>query len=358
METGIIGLKQSGKSTIFNILTNNFQDHFPGKKEKKVGIATVFDERIKFLSEIYKPKKTTYAQIEYVDMPGVKEGDMKESFFTSSLRNVDALMNVVQAFETEMISHPSGSINVLRDIENLELELIFSDLFQIEKRLEKIEKDLKKIKDKDLEREHELLKKFKEFLSQEKPLRNIELSENDEKLIRGYTFLSIKPILHIININESDLERINDPVKFFELEEYAKNPRTRIMTICAKIEEEIAQLPPEDRKLFMEDLGIEKPAKDRLIRENYSLLGLISFFTVGEDEVKAWTIKKGTIAKKAAGEIHTDIEKGFIRAEVVKFEDFKKYKSMQKIKELGLMKLEGKEYAVEDGDIINFRFNV
>ncbi len=357
METGIIGLKQSGKSTIFNILTGNFSEHTFGKKEKRVGTATVFDERIKFLSEMYKPKKTTYAKIEYVDMPGVEPGDLKESFFTSGLRNVDALMNVIQSFETDMITHPSGSIDIKRDIENLELELIFSDLFQIEKRIERIEKDLKKIKNKDLEREYDLLNKLKETLSEEKPLRTIDISPEDEKLIRGYTFLSLKPILHVINLNENEIEKAKNPTEYFNLEgTVGKN--SRIVAMCAEIEEEIAQLPEEDKKLFLEDLGIEEAAKDKLIHENYKLLGLISFFTVGEDEVKAWTIKNGTIAKKAAGQIHSDIEKGFIRAEVVKFDDFYKHKSMAKIKELGLMKLEGKEYLVEDGDIINFRFNI
>lgn len=359
MKTGIVGLNQTGKTTIFNILTGAGADTGPGaRKEANLGMARVPDQRLEQLSALYQPKKTTPATAQYVDMPGVEPQEMKESSFLGSLRQVDALAHVVRAFHNEFVPHPAGSIDPARDIENMEMEMIFADLFQIERRLERLGKDLQKMKDKELAAEQELLQRFRDHLENERPLRELELTHDEDRRVRGYTFLSRKPVLHIINMDEGDVDHLDHVVDHFGLTRWSETPGVVVAAVCGKIEEEISQLSEADAREFMQDLGIVESGMTRLLRENYQLLGLISFFTVGEDEVRAWTVNRGTPAQRAAGVIHTDLEKGFIRAEVVRCEDLLAHGSFQALKEKGLFRLEGKEYIVQDGDVMHVRFNV
>ena len=359
MRTGIVGLKQVGKTTIFNLLTGaTAETGAAARPEVNTGTAKVPDARVDKLSALFKPVKTTWASAQYLDLPGVAAEDMKENTFLAGLRAVDALAHVVRAFHDESVPHSAGSIDPARDVENMELEMIFADLFQVERRLERLEKDLKKIKDKELQAEQVLLLHFKSHLEAEKPLRELDLSTEEERRVRGYTFLSQKPILHIINMDEDDVSSLACAASRFGLESWAEKKGVVITGVCGKIEEEISKLSPEDSQAFMADLGIPESGLDRLLRENYRLLGLISFFTVGEDEVRAWSIRQGANAPRAAGTIHTDLEKGFIRAEVVRCEDLLAYGSFHVLKEKALFRLEGKDYIVQDGDVMHVRFNV
>lgn len=359
LKTGIVGLKQVGKTTIFNLLTGaTAGTGASARPEVNTGTARVPDGRVDRLSALYKPVKTTWATAQYLDMPGVAAGDMKESTFLAGLRAADALAHVVRTFHDEAVPHPGGGVDPARDMENIELEMIFADLFQAERRLERLEKDLKKMRDKDLQAEFDLLVRFKAHMEAEKPLRELEITPEEDKRVRGFTFLSQKPILHILNLDESETEHLADAASRFGAGAWAEKPGVVVTGVCGKIEEEISRLSPEDAGAFMADLGIAESGLHRLVRENYRLLGLISFFTVGEDEVRAWSIRRGTPAQRAAGTIHTDLEKGFIRAEVVRCEDLLKHGSMHALKEKALFRLEGKEYVVQDGDVMHVRFNV
>ncbi len=359
MRTGIVGLKQVGKTTIFNLLTGaTAETGASARPEVNTGTAKVPDTRVDKLSALFKPVKTTWASAQYLDLPGVAAEDMKENTFLAGLRAVDALAHVVRAFHDESVPHSAGSVDPARDVENMELEMIFADLFQVERRLERLEKDLKKIKDKELQAEQDLLLHFKAHLEAEKPLRELDLSAEDDRRVRGYTFLSQKPILHIINMDEDDASALNCAASQFGLESWVGKKGVVITGVCGKIEEEISKLSQEDAQAFMTDLGITESGLNRLLRENYHLLGLISFFTVGEDEVRAWSIRQGANAPRAAGTIHTDLEKGFIRAEVVRCEDLLIHGSFHALKEKALFRLEGKDYILQDGDVMHVRFNV
>jgi len=336
--------------------TSNF---FSGKTEANLGTAWVPDERIDFLSKLYKPKKTTYAQIELIDVPGLVQGASQGqgvgNQFLDTIRKVDALVHVVRAFQSPDVPHVEESIDPVRDWETVEMELLFADLDLVEKRIERINTQKKKAKES--QAELPILQKCKEALENSIPISKLALEPEELQMLQNYNFFTMKPVIAVVNVDEEQFSSGQYPGKE-ELEKILSEKGILILEICALMEMEINRLSEEDRELFLAELGIKEPGINRLARTIYNKLNLISFFTSGEDEVKAWTIRMGTNAKKAAGKIHSDIERGFIRAEVVKYEDLHQLGSMAKVKEKGLFRLEGKEYIVQDGDIINFRFNV
>jgi GTP-binding protein YchF len=360
-----VGLPQVGKTTIFNLLTRGHAatSSWGAKAEAHVGVAEVPDARLDTLAEVFKPKKVTHATVEYVDLPGLARGEQRAqskdmATYINNLKNVDALMHVVRAFDDPNMPHPEGSVDPGRDIGLFELELIFSDLAIVDKRLERLVKDLKKIKSAELEAEQSLLLRIKEALESERPIRDLELGQEEQKRIRGFTFLSAKPLLLAINLSDDDAPKIERVVEDLGLQQQAKMRNVRITAVCGKIEAEIAALSAEDARPFMEDLGLAQSGLDRLVQESYALLGLFSFYTAGDPEVRAWTIPRDTTAQAAAGAIHTDIEKGFIKAEVVSFGDMVELGSFPAAKNRGVLRLEGKDYVVQEGDVILFRFNV
>ncbi len=361
MKTAIIGLANTGKTTIFNALTglNLEVTTFPTLSgEPHTGIVRVPDERLTKLTGIFKPKKTTQATVEYIDYMGLTKGDMAQNRKVFDLiRDADAIVHVVRDFADESISHPMGGIGPRRDAETVELEMIFGDLELVDKRLERMEEGAKKGK-KPSEEEHGLLIKCKEALENETALRDVEFSVEEQMAMRSLQFMSIKPQLVVLNVAEETMNSDTTEKAAKELKQFFKGKQVMVLDLCGKIEMEIAQLPPDEANAFLDDLGIVEPALNKLIHQSYELLGLISFLTAGEDEVRAWTIRKGTDAQRAAGKIHSDIERGFIRAEVVAYDDFMANGSMAAAREKGLVRLEGKTYEVKDGDIINFRFNV
>ncbi len=369
MKVGIVGLPQVGKTTIFKLLTRGRVDasSWGSGREAHIGIAYVPDSHVDRLAEIVKPQKVTYATVEYVDLPGLSRGEGKAALegqakematYLNGLKNVDALLHVVRGFDDPNLPHVEGTVDPLRDVGLFELEIIFSDLAIVEKRLERLAKDLKKMKSPELEMENEILLRFKAALETEQPLRELELTPEEEKRIRGFTFLSAKPLLLVINVGDQDAPKIERAVEEFGLQKQASMRNVGITAVCGKIESEIEALAPEDARMFMEDLGISGSALDRIIQKSYDLLGVFSFYTAGEPEVRAWTIPRDTTAMQAAGVIHTDIEKGFIKAEVVSFEDMVELGSFQAAKSKGVLRLEGKEYRVQKGDVILFRFNL
>ncbi len=359
MKVAFIGLSNSGKTTLFNALTgqNLEMTIYPTTSgTPNLGVVKVPDERLDKLSEIFKPKKTTYTTIEYIDYIGLTKGDPVQNRKVFDLiKDVDAIVNVVRAFEDDSVIHPLGTVDPLRDIETVEFELIFEDLELIDKRLDKMEQVLKRGKKPD-ELEKKILLKCKESLDKGIPLKDVVFDENDQRAIRHLQFISIKPEIIVLNIGEDKLNTIYP--KEIEEKIIKHYPSSQILTICGKLEMEISQLPQEEAKLFLNDLKIFEPASIRLIHMCYETLGLITFFTTVGDELKAWSIKKGTNAVKAAGKIHSDIEKGFIKAEVISYYDFITVGNMSSAKEKGLLRLEGKTYEIKDGDIINFRFHV
>jgi ribosome-binding ATPase len=359
VKVAIIGLSNSGKTTVFNALTGqNIETtiYSTTSGDPNIGIVKVPDQRIEKLSEIFKPKKSTHATIEYIDYVGLTKGDIKQNRKVFDLiKDANALVHVVRAFEDDSVIHSGGSIDPLRDIGTIELELIFGDLELIEKRLERMEDGKRRGKKPD-ESEKKLLIKCKDFLMKEIPLRAVEFSEEEHKTMRSFQFLSTVPEIAVLNINEKDLNtsRSKDILSSV-LTHY---PTLPVLALCGKIEMEISQLTDEEKRPFLDELGIDEAASNKLIHTCYAILGLISFLTVGEDEVRAWTVRKNTHALVAAGKIHSDIERGFIRAEVISFEDFMSAGSLHTAREKGILRLEGKTYEVKDGDIINFRFNV
>ncbi|MCL2425045.1 MAG: redox-regulated ATPase YchF [Oscillospiraceae bacterium] len=361
MKIGLVGLNQTGKTTLFGLLTgkDDAGSLSAGKGSANIGSCIVPDERIDFLSELYNPKKTTYAKIELTDIMGfgasVDGQNSGATRFLNDVRPCDALIHVLRAFESDAVLHDSDSLDPVRDLEAVETEMLFADLEMIEKRIGRI-KAGKKIT-KENEKEIELLERCFDWLEKGGSILDMELSEEERLFTRSFAFLTEKPKLAVVNLGESEWESKNWANKE-ELRTMCAKLNIPLVELCADMELEISRLPQEDKEIFMTDLGITQPGINTLTRAAYGLLGLISFITVGEDEVRAWTIENGTIAKKAAGKIHTDIERGFIRAEVVKYSDLYELGSMPKVKEKGLFRLEGKEYVVVDGDIINFRFNV
>jgi GTP-binding protein YchF len=358
MKSGIIGLPQVGKTSLFRILTKvNLSQHASANpREAHIGVAKVPDERLDKLAALYNPKKLTHASVEYVDVGAIGQDALKETAYIGHLRQVDALIHVLRAFESDEIPHV-GPIDPLRDIKNVEFDLMVSDLGQIEKRLERMEKDLKKMKTPELEKENELLIKAKAQIEAEKPLREMAMSPEDKKRIRGFMFLSEKPMLYVLNIGEStelgkDLEAA---VAKYKLTEVAARPNAGASAICGKVEAELAEMSDEDAAEFLSSYGLTESGLSRLIRKSYHLLGLISFFTAGEDECRAWTIPLHTRAQNGAGAIHTDLEKHFIRAETIRWDQLLEAGSEANARAKGTLRLEGKDYIVQDGDVMHIR---
>src|SRR6266404_8126905 len=357
MKTGIIGLPQVGKTSLFQILTKvdvAASAHNP--REAHLGIAKVADERLDKLAALYNPKKLVHTSVEYSDVAAIGQEALKESAYANNLRTVDALAHVVRAFDDPAIPHV-GENDPLRDIKNVDFDMVVNDLGQVEKRLERLQKDLKKQKTTELEKENDLILRCKAHLETEKPLREMEISAEDEKRIRGFMFLSQKPILYVVNVNESstlgtDLEAA---IAKYGLSEVASRPNAGATAICGKVEAELATMTDEDAAEFLSSYGLTESGLTRLIRKTYELLGLMSFFTVGEDECRAWTVPHKSRAQDAAGAIHTDLSKHFIRAEVIHWDTLLECGSEANAKTKGLLRLEGKEYIVRDGDVMHIR---
>jgi GTP-binding protein YchF len=356
MKTGIIGLPQVGKTSLFKMLTKADVSSRTNPREAHIGVATVPDDRLDRLAKLCNPRKLIHAQVEYVDVAAIGQDALKETAFLSNLRVVDALAHVLRAFEDPSIPH-SGEVDPLRDLKNVNLDLIVSDLEQVETRLERMQKDLKKKKTPELEKENELLLRAKAHLETESPLREMEMTKDEKKVLRGFMFLSEKPMLYVLNIGESpelgnDLEAA---VEKFKLREAASRPNTGATAICGNVEAELTEMSDEEAAEFLSSYGLKESGLTRLIRDSYALLGLISFFTVGEDECRAWTIEKNTRAVNAAGAIHTDLEHHFIRAETIRWDTLLELGSEAAARAAGKLRLEGKDYIVQDGDILHIR---
>jgi ribosome-binding ATPase len=353
MQTGIIGLPQVGKTTLFRILTKAHIDPAKGGQETRVGVAKVPEPRLAQLATLYNPKKITYATVQYVDLGGMQKERMRESL--ASLREVDAIAHVIRVFDDPSVPHAEGTIDPLRDATNLELELILSDLEQIEKRLERLEKDLKKKADKNFELERTVLLKCKAHLEAERPLRELDLTLEERKPIGGFLFLSQRPMLFVLNLGDDEAGQLDSAVERHKLSALQGRPNTAVVAVCGRLEAELAEMEDKEASELLASYGLKEPGLNRLIHATYDLMGLTSFFTAGEPEVRAWTIHKGTNAVKAAGAIHSDIEKGFIRAEVVRWDDLLAAGSLGAAREKAQVRLEGKDYFVEEGDVILFR---
>jgi GTP-binding protein YchF len=353
MKVGLVGFAGSGKTTIFNTLTGLTAEvgGYGAREKANIGVIKVPDHRVDKLAEIYNPKKKTYAEISFVDVAGPQAEDAEQTQsgldpkLVQHMREADALVHVVRAFDNPMASQPADAS---RDIRSFDDELMLTDLVQVENRITRLKKE------KDSARENELMERLKAALEHEQPLRDLDLTNEDLGLVAGFRFLSLKPLLLLVNQPE---EAAADSVSA-EIQALADSKRLRAIAMSGKVEMEIAQLAADEQREFLQDMGIAEPARDRFIRAGYSLLDLISFLTSGEDECRAWSIKRGTTAHKAAGVIHSDIERGFIRAEVTRFEDLVELGSEARCREQGKLKLEGKEYVVQDGDVVHFRFNV
>jgi ribosome-binding ATPase len=355
MKTAIIGLPMTGKTSLFAILTGVTQETRIGSTAVRTGVAKVPDLRVDELAKIYEPPKITYATVEYVDMPSISKESLRDPSYLASLRVVDAFAQVLRLFEDDTIPHEKGSVDPVRDLEDVETELILSDLVVVEKRLERLDKDRKKIKNPELDREFELLEKCKAKLEENKPLRELALEGEDEKRIRGFQFLSQKPMLYVLNLGESDATRLHQREKEFREGPVAGRKHVAVSAVCGKVEAELAELPREEQKDYLASYGLTESGLERLISATYSLLGLMSFLTAGETEVRAWTIPIHSTAVKAAGAIHSDFEKKFIRAEVVNWKSLVEYGGYAGLRDKGLLRLEGKEYIVKDGDVLVIR---
>lgn len=344
-----------GKTSLFTILTGVHESARVGSLEARVGITKVADARVDALAKLYQPPKITYATVEYLDFPAVSKEALRDPSYLASLRVVDALAHVLRLFESETVPHEKGSVDPLRDFEDVEMELILSDLVVVEKRMERVDKDRKKIKNPDLDKEFALLERLKSELEANRPLRQLEFNGEEEKRIRGFQFLSQKPMLCVLNIGEANVPHMHQIEEQYRTGPLAGKARTAVTAICGKIEAELAELSPEEAKDYLASYGLTESGLERLISATYALLGLMSFLTAGETEVRAWTVPVNSKAVHAAGAIHSDFEKKFIRAEVVNWKALIDHGGYPGVRDKGLLRLEGKDYIVKDGDVLVIR---
>jgi hypothetical protein len=355
MRTGIIGLPQTGKTSLFKILTRAHLDAKAAHAAVHVGVAKVPDARLDELAKIFKPKKVTHASIEYVDVGGIAKDRARDSALLVEVRQVDALVNVLRLFPEPSIPHVSGSLDAARDADSVDIELILNDLDQITRRLERLERDLKKKADPLVEKEKHLLERCKTALEAETPLRQLEFTPDENKLLTSFMFLSRKPMLFALNLGDEDVADLQNAATKYKLDKLSEKPNTAVVPFCGKVEAELAELDDAEAAEMMSGYGLKESGRDRLITATYKLLGLISFLTCGDPECRAWTVEHGCTAVRAAGAIHTDIERGFIKAEVTRWEHVIEAGGFAGARERGWLKLEGKEYVVQDGDVITFR---
>jgi hypothetical protein len=355
MKTAIIGLPMVGKTSLFTIMTGVHQETRIGLTAARTGVAKVPDARLDALAKLFEPPKISHAAVEFVDLPAISKETLRDPGYLAGLRVVDAFAHVLRLFPDETIPHEKGSVDPLRDLEDVEMELVLSDLVVVEKRLERLEKERKKIKNPENDREFELLERCKATLEANRPLREMSLDADNEKRIRGFQFLSQKPMLYVLNIGEADVPRLHEIEQEYRAGALQGRAQTEVTAVCGKIEAELAELPAAEAREYLASYGLKESGLQRLITASYRLLGLMSFLTAGETEVRAWTVPIGSTAVKAAGAIHSDFEKKFIRAEVVNWQALIDHAGYPGVREKGLLRLEGKEYIVKDGDVLVIR---